>query len=137
MNEFGEVGIDGSLLKDSGSDVVELTSGCICCSLAADLRQSLHDILERFKPWRILIEGSGVADPVSVRTTLVGKDFSGKLTLRKIITVLDADLWEGREIFVWNIRPDLIRHRVGRCRVHRVSARKYNHPSDGSGSAAS
>lgn len=99
VNEFGEVGIDGSLLKDSGSDVVELTSGCICCSLAADLRQSLHSIMERFKPSRILIEGSGVADPVSVRATLLGKDFSGKLTLRKIITVLDADLWEGREIF--------------------------------------
>ncbi|MBW2513553.1 MAG: GTP-binding protein [Deltaproteobacteria bacterium] len=99
VNEFGAVGIDGSLLKDSGSDVVELTSGCICCTLAADLRQSLHGILERFNPSRVLIEGSGVADPVSIRSTLLGKDFSEKLKLRQIITVLDADLWEGREIF--------------------------------------
>lgn len=99
VNEFGDVGIDGSLLKDSGSDVVELTSGCICCTLAADLRQSLHGIMKRFDPSRILIEASGVADPVSVRTTLIGKDFSERLTLRQIITVLDADLWEGREIF--------------------------------------
>lgn len=99
VNEFGAVGIDGSLLKDSGSDVVELASGCICCTLAADLRQSLHGILKRFNPSRVLIEASGVADPVSIRTTLFGKDFSEKLKLRQIITVLDADLWEGREIF--------------------------------------
>ena len=66
VNEFGDVGIDGSLLKDSGSDVVELTSGCICCTLGADLRQSLHNIMERFIPSRILIEASGVVDPVSI-----------------------------------------------------------------------
>ena len=99
VNEFGDVGIDGSLLKDSGSDVVELTSGCICCTLGADLRLSLHNIMERFSPSRILIEASGVADPVSIRTILLEKDLEKKLTLKKIITVLDADLWEGREIF--------------------------------------
>ena len=99
VNEFGDVGIDGSLLKDCGSDVVELTSGCICCTLVADLRQSLHDIMERFSPSRILIEASGVADPVSIRAILQEKDLIKKLALINIITVLDADLWEGREIF--------------------------------------
>lgn len=99
VNEFGAVGIDGLLLKDSGSDVVELTSGCICCTLVADLRQSLHGIMERFNPSRVLIEASGVADPVSIRAILQQKDLSEKLALKKIITVLDADLWEGREIF--------------------------------------
>lgn len=99
VNEFGKVGIDGSLLKDSGSDVVELTSGCICCTLVADLRQSLHSLMERFSPSRILIEASGVADPVSIRAILQEKDLSEKFALKKIITVLDADLWEGREIF--------------------------------------
>jgi G3E family GTPase len=99
VNEFGDVGIDGSLLKDSGSDVVELTSGCICCTLVADLRQSLHGIMERFSPSRVLVEASGVADPISIRATLQGNDLSEKLALKKIITVLDADMWEGREIF--------------------------------------
>jgi len=99
VNEFGDVGIDGLLLKDSGSDVVELTSGCICCTLGADLRQSLHNIMKRFSPSRILIEASGVADPVSIRTILQEKELSEKLALKKIITVLDADLWGGREIF--------------------------------------
>ena len=99
VNEFGNVGIDGSLLKDSGSDVVELTSGCICCTLVADLRQALQSIMERFSPSRILIEPSGVADPISIRAILQEKDLFGKLALTKTITVLDADLWEGREIF--------------------------------------
>ena len=44
VNEFGDIGIDGALLKDSGSDVIELTSGCICCTLSADLHQSLMRI---------------------------------------------------------------------------------------------
>ena len=44
VNEFGDVGIDGALLKNSGSEIVELTSGCICCTLTADLRQSLDRI---------------------------------------------------------------------------------------------
>lgn len=99
VNEFGEVGIDGALLSGSGSDVVELASGCICCSLAADLRQSLLGIVEQFKPSRILIEASGVADPISIRETVCADDLSAKLTLKKIVTVLDADLWEGRHIF--------------------------------------
>lgn len=99
VNEFGDVGIDGSLLKGSGSDVVELTSGCICCSLGVDLRQSLHNIMDRFSPSRILIEASGVADPVSIRAILQENDLVKKLALKNIITVLDADLWEGREIF--------------------------------------
>ena len=53
VNEFGDVGIDSKILKDSGSNVVELTSGCICCTLVADLRQSLHGIMERFRPSRV------------------------------------------------------------------------------------
>ncbi|MGD9228091.1 MAG: GTP-binding protein, partial [Desulfobacterales bacterium] len=52
VNEFGDVGVDGALLKDSGSDVVELTSGCICCSLQIDLKQTLTQIRERFRPRR-------------------------------------------------------------------------------------
>ena len=61
VNEFGAVGIDGALLKNSGSSVIELTSGCICCTLSADLKQSLTNIQDRFHPRRILIESSGVA----------------------------------------------------------------------------
>ena len=70
VNEFGDVGIDGALLQQAGSDVIELTSGCICCTLAADLIQSLKGIAERFNPKRIMIEATGVADPTSITAVL-------------------------------------------------------------------
>jgi G3E family GTPase len=99
VNEFGDIGIDGSLLKDSGSDVIELTSGCICCTLSADLKRSLMLIWERFKPRRIFIESSGVADPKSLASILNQPDLFRRMVLKKIITVLDADFWEAREAF--------------------------------------
>jgi len=99
VNEFGEVGIDGALLKDSGSDIVELTSGCICCTLTADLKRSMAKLWERFRPKRILIESSGVADPTSISKALTEPGLRANMTLKKIITVLDADFWEAREAF--------------------------------------
>ncbi len=99
VNEFGDIGIDGALLKNSGSDVVELTSGCICCTLAADLKQSIQNIWKRFKPRRLFIEATGVADPASVVSVLKEPKIHEIMTLKKIITVLDADYWEAREVF--------------------------------------
>jgi G3E family GTPase len=99
VNEFGQIGIDGSLLKDSGSDVVELTSGCICCTLSADLMRCLKNIWERFKPRRIFIESSGIADPASIVSVLNESGLAQCMAIHKIVTVLDADLWEVREVF--------------------------------------
>ncbi len=99
VNEFGDIGVDGALLKDSGSDVIELTSGCICCTLSADLKQALTRIWHRFKPRRILIEASGVADPKSITAVLQEPGIGQYMALKKIITVLDADIWGGREAF--------------------------------------
>ena len=99
VNEFGDIGIDGALLKDSGSDVIELTSGCICCTLSADLHQSLTRLWKRFKPRRILVEASGVADPKSITTVLQDPQIGQHMALKKIITVLEADIWGAREVF--------------------------------------
>jgi G3E family GTPase len=99
VNEFGDIGIDGALLKDSGSDVIELTSGCICCTLSADLKRSLEDIWNRFRPKRIFIESSGVADPAAVVTALREPLLMRSMRIGKVITVLDADFWEAREVF--------------------------------------
>jgi G3E family GTPase len=99
VNEFGDIGIDGALLKDSGSDVIELTSGCICCTLSADLHQSLTRLWKRFKPRRILVEASGVADPKSITTVLQDPVIGQHMELKKIITVLEADIWGAREVF--------------------------------------
>ena len=59
-NEFGEIGIDGGFLKDSGIQVNEMNSGCICCSLVGDFGLALKEVLDTYKPDRILIEPSGV-----------------------------------------------------------------------------
>ncbi len=99
VNEFGDIGIDGALLKESGSDVIELTSGCICCTLSADLKRSLEDIWNRFRPRRIFIESSGVADPAAVVTALSEPLLMRSMRISKLLTVLDADFWEAREVF--------------------------------------
>ena len=55
-NEFGEIGIDGGFLKDSGIEIREMNSGCICCSLVGDFGTSLAEVLTQYKPERIIIE---------------------------------------------------------------------------------
>lgn len=59
-NEFGEIGVDGSFLKESGVEIKEINSGCICCSLVGDFSKSMKEIVEKFNPDRIIIEPSGV-----------------------------------------------------------------------------
>ena len=59
-NEFGEIGIDGSFLKESGINIKEINSGCICCSLVGNFEKSLVELIETYSPNRIIIEPSGV-----------------------------------------------------------------------------
>ena len=99
VNEFGEVGIDGSLLKDAGSDVVELTGGCICCTLKADLNLTLKKVWRQFKPRRIFIETTGVADPFMVTDIFDDAELHDQMKVFKVITVLDVELWEARGCF--------------------------------------
>ncbi len=97
VNEFGAVGIDGSLLADAGSEVVELTSGCVCCSLQADLNLTLKKIRQQFSPSRIIIEATGVADPRAIVDVFKDVELQEYMAVDKIIAVLDADFWEVRE----------------------------------------
>ena len=99
VNEFGDVGIDGVLLKTFSTNVVELSSGCICCTMSTDLNKSLKRILNEFKPARIIIESSGVSDPTAISTVLSEPDLNRSIVLEKIIAVLDVEFWEGREMF--------------------------------------
>ena len=59
-NEFGEVGIDGGFLKDSGIEITEMNSGCICCTLVGDFSKALQKVLVDYTPDRVIIEPSGV-----------------------------------------------------------------------------
>ena len=99
VNEFGDVGIDGGLLGENGADMVELTSGCICCTLKVGLIQALADIASRISPKRLFIETTGVADPFTIKEILAEPTLRDKYLIKKIVTVLDADFWEAREIF--------------------------------------
>ncbi|MBI5605843.1 MAG: GTP-binding protein [Deltaproteobacteria bacterium] len=98
VNEFGRVGIDGELLQGK-TPMVELINGCICCSLQGDMLKAIEEILDGFHPERLLIEATGVADPFDILRFLRPSNVSSRLSAPKVVTVLDADLWEGREYF--------------------------------------
>ena len=99
VNEFGKIGIDGELLDGFDTPVVELTNGCICCTLKGDLLKSVKEILDGFHPGRLFIEATGVADPFEILGLLDTPQIKKRLGEIKVITVLNADLWEGREYF--------------------------------------
>jgi G3E family GTPase len=99
VNEFGDVGIDGSLLKNVGSDVVELTGGCICCTMKVDLNQTLKKIRRKFNPRKIFIESTGVADPFMITGAFDDEELRDQMKVSNVITVLDIELWEGRDYF--------------------------------------
>ena len=90
-NEFGEISIDGGFLKDSGVQISEMSSGCICCSLVGDFDRALKDVHEQFHPDRILIEPSGVGklSDVIVAVENAVKDVPG-MQLNSFVTVADA-----------------------------------------------
>ena len=71
-NEFGEIGIDGGFLKDSGINITEMNSGCICCSLVGDFGTALQEVLDRYHPDRIIIEPSGVGKLSDVIRAVAG-----------------------------------------------------------------
>ena len=90
-NEFGEIGIDGGFLKDSGVQISEMSSGCICCSLVGDFNKALKDVHEQFHPDRILIEPSGVGklSDVIVAVENTVRDVPD-MKLNSFVTVADA-----------------------------------------------
>ncbi len=89
-NEFGEIGIDGSFLKEAGIEITEMNSGCICCSLVGDFGEALKKVLAQFAPDRIIIEPSGVGKLSDV-ISAVEKVGSDELSLNSFTTVVDAN----------------------------------------------
>ena len=89
-NEFGEVGIDGGFLKDSGIEIREMNSGCICCSLVGDFGKNLHEVIEKFHPDRILIEPSGVGKLSDVMKSVIDVEKDEDVKLNGLITVVNA-----------------------------------------------
>ena len=89
-NEYGEVGVDGGFMRDSGIQVTELNSGCICCTLVGDFSRALDELTDTYHPDRIIIEPSGVGKLSDIRRVVVDMMDSHEITLEGSATVADV-----------------------------------------------
>ena len=108
VNEFGEIGIDHELIVKTNDEMVELTNGCICCSINDELLNTVYKVLERPEPPEYLVvETTGLADPLPVAMTFLGSDLRNETRLDSIITVIDAE----------NFGEEILDTEVGRAQV--------------------
>ena len=108
VNEFGEIGIDNDLIVATGEDMVELSNGCICCSINGELLEAVYRILERPDPVDYLVvETTGLADPLPVAMTFLGSDLLDATRLDSIITLVDAE----------NFSDELLEGEVARAQI--------------------
>ncbi|MFL0749258.1 MAG: GTP-binding protein, partial [Prochlorococcus sp.] len=108
VNEFGEIGIDNDLIVTTGEDMIELNNGCICCSINGELLEAVDRILERPTPIDYLVvETTGLADPLPVAMTFLGSELRDLTRLDSIITLIDAE----------NFDDQLLESEVGRSQV--------------------
>ena len=89
-NEFGQIGIDGGFLKESGIEIREMNSGCICCSLVGDFGKSLEEVLTKYHPDRIIIEPSGVGKLSDVMKAVRDVACDMDVVLNSAVTMVDA-----------------------------------------------
>src|SRR3989338_2205447 len=89
MNEFGEINIDGKIIKGKNINMVELQGGCVCCSLTGEFEAAIKEIIEKTKPDAIVVETTGVAEPDAVVIDI--QDNLPELRLDGVITVVDSD----------------------------------------------
>ena len=89
-NEFGEIGIDGGFLKDSGIEISEMNSGCICCSLVGDFSKALKKVIDEYAPDRILIEPSGVGKLSDVTSAVVHANLENAV-INSSVAVVDVN----------------------------------------------
>ena len=92
VNEFGEIGIDNDLVVSTSADMVELSNGCICCTINGELLEAVDRILKRPDPLDYLVvETTGLADPLPVAMTFLGSELRDQTRLDSIITLVDAE----------------------------------------------
>ena len=90
-NEYGEVGVDGGFMKDSGITVTELNSGCICCTLAGDFQKAIDELIETYHPERLIVEPTGVGKLSDIRRAVEeAREEHPELTVSGCATVVDA-----------------------------------------------
>ncbi|ABI45821.1 GTP-binding protein [Synechococcus sp. CC9311] len=108
VNEFGEIGIDNDLVVSTSADMVELSNGCICCTINGELLEAVERILKRPEPLEYLVvETTGLADPLPVAMTFLGSELRDQTRLDSIITLIDAE----------NCNSRVIESEVGRSQI--------------------
>jgi len=90
VNEFGEVGIDGSIIAGHNIDMIELTSGCLCCTLKGELLNAIDEILASGDIRRIIIEATGVAQPRDLIQTFTYASVRDRYNIGPVVTVVDS-----------------------------------------------
>lgn len=90
-NEFGEVSIDGEILRKTNTRVTEINSGCICCQVSGDFKKSLLEVVESYKVDRLIIEPTGVAKLTDLKKTFEEKEFLDVFEVDKLITLVDCE----------------------------------------------
>jgi len=89
MNEFGQIGIDGEVIKGKNMDMIELSGGCVCCSLTGEFEHAVREIIEKVHPEMIIVETTGVAEPDAIALD-INENIEG-VRLDLVITIVDAD----------------------------------------------
>jgi len=108
VNEFGEIGIDNDLVVTTGEEMVELSNGCVCCSINGELMEAVERIMDRPEPMDyIVVETTGLADPLPVAMTFLGSELRDQTRLDSIITLIDAE----------NFDDGILATEVGRSQV--------------------
>jgi G3E family GTPase len=89
-NEFGEIGIDGSILKSANIEVKEINAGCICCNISGDFKKAVKEVIDKYSPERIIIEPTGVAKLSDLLTACSSVELKNLLELNMVVTVVDV-----------------------------------------------
>ena len=95
VNEFGDVGIDGAILSGQSIDIVEISSGCLCCTLKGSLVNALEELRDKRCSRRVVIEATGVAQPAELLDVLADPALQGSIEVGPMITVVDAAKFMG------------------------------------------
>ncbi|MDR1658339.1 MAG: GTP-binding protein [Deltaproteobacteria bacterium] len=96
VNEAGKLGLDGQWVERNGVAVQQLNNGCVCCTLKTELVELLRNLLSENRPQRILMEASGLANPLAVVETV--RRFVDQLGFVKTILIIEAEVWEIRSV---------------------------------------
>ena len=93
-NEFGEVSIDSLILRDTNIKIREINSGCICCEVTGDFKEACIEVIEKYKPDRIIIEPSGVAKLTDIIKVFKEVDLRDKVVIENLITVINPEKYD-------------------------------------------